>query len=799
MRSRIRRCSRIPGLRRGEAGVAKRKTWPHVCTLILCALLTTLFICRARNGWAFATADKESKGLSTIKHAVTVPDMIGMVLPSELTVPGNFSDERQVATFSPDGKRFVVVLQEGQMATNGTKSSLLLFQTRDLLRRHESRILCTMTSLSNRPGIDRVRWQDNGNLIFLGSPGNAPATLYVLNVRTEGVTQLIRHKTNIFEYDFNPRTKSIVFAAEQTPRALLNEGADRHGILVQSQSPDELLGSKNMSIPRGVFAEYYALDSLGNERRIRTVGGGAGWLPLRISPDGRYAIAETILTKRPPQAWSTYANRRLQAAVTAATTGGEQAWIYQLELINLRSGHSHVLLNSPIPPGDYPEIVWAADSRRVAAAMLYLPLEEVTDAIEVQKRRLARFAVEIEIKTGATSIITEDSIHLEDWRATTKELRGYLGRGDAGATKRGDAVAYKKSDGKWARVPAAGDGERSGPERFEVFLKQSMNEPPKVVARDVTTGESVQILDPNPKFSGLTFGEVREVSIARPKAPPFQVGLYLPVGYRPSRRYPLVIQTHGWNPNKFWIDGPFTSAFAAQALAGAGIVVAQLDDLRTNMYSMADVETAVQEYDAVIQYLDREGIADSNRVGIIGFSITGASVTYALTHSRYHFAAATLADISDFGYFAYLITANSNPNYSQLIERVHGGPPAGDTLHAWLDSGLDFGLEKTSTPLRFEAYEPFAILLDWEPFTLLRSLRKAAEMIYLPDGDHVLVKPWNRYTSQQGNVDWFRFWLQRYEDPDPSKRDQYIRWRQLEELTPSFDKPRTHASNGTQQ
>jgi hypothetical protein len=32
------------------------------------------------------------------------------------------------------------------------------------------------------------------------------------------------------------------------------------------------------------------------------------------------------------------------------------------------------------------------------------------------------------------------------------------------------------------------------------------------------------------------------------------------------------------------------------------------------------------------------------------------------------------------------------------------------------------------------------------------------------------------------NLDWFRFWLQGYEDPDESKRPQYVRWRALRKL-----------------
>ncbi|HEX7115087.1 MAG TPA: hypothetical protein VF193_08130 [Steroidobacter sp.] len=32
------------------------------------------------------------------------------------------------------------------------------------------------------------------------------------------------------------------------------------------------------------------------------------------------------------------------------------------------------------------------------------------------------------------------------------------------------------------------------------------------------------------------------------------------------------------------------------------------------------------------------------------------------------------------------------------------------------------------------------------------------------------------------NLDWFRFWLQDIEDPNPAKAEQYERWRKLREL-----------------
>jgi hypothetical protein len=55
-------------------------------------------------------------------------------------------------------------------------------------------------------------------------------------------------------------------------------------------------------------------------------------------------------------------------------------------------------------------------------------------------------------------------------------------------------------------------------------------------------------------------------------------------------------------------------------------------------------------------------------------------------------------------------------------------------------------------------------------------------MLMLEDGEHILQRPWVRMVSQQGNVDWFSFWLTGEEDPDPTKVEQYARWRELRKL-----------------
>ncbi len=73
-------------------------------------------------------------------------------------------------------------------------------------------------------------------------------------------------------------------------------------------------------------------------------------------------------------------------------------------------------------------------------------------------------------------------------------------------------------------------------------------------------------------------------------------------------------------------------------------------------------------------------------------------------------------------------------------------------------------------------------MYHWEMHSILRMLGRPAEFLFFEDGAHELVKPRHRYVSLQGNVDWFSFWLQGYEDPDPAKAEQYARWRELRKL-----------------
>jgi dipeptidyl aminopeptidase/acylaminoacyl peptidase len=291
------------------------------------------------------------------------------------------------------------------------------------------------------------------------------------------------------------------------------------------------------------------------------------------------------------------------------------------------------------------------------------------------------------------------------------------------------------------------------------------------------------LLDLNPQFDDLKFARVEEIEWKGSDGHDVRGGLYYPVHYVAGKRCPLVIQTHGWNPKKFWIDGPWTWAFAAQALAGKGFAVLQVPDPDEDLAGTpGETARAVAAFEGAIEYLDGTGLIDRARVGLIGFSRTGIYMRYALTHSDYHFSAASVMDSNDGGYFQYLVLSNASPGWAEYSEGINGGSPYGEGLKKWMEHSLGFSIDKVRTPLRIVSPRPSSVLLEWEWFAALVRLSKPVEMVMMQDGEHILQKPWDRVISQQGNVDWFCFWLKGEEDPGPAKAEQYARWRELRKL-----------------
>jgi dipeptidyl aminopeptidase/acylaminoacyl peptidase len=197
---------------------------------------------------------------------------------------------------------------------------------------------------------------------------------------------------------------------------------------------------------------------------------------------------------------------------------------------------------------------------------------------------------------------------------------------------------------------------------------------------------------------------------------------------------------------------------------------------------------ALGGYESVVAQLAAEGRIDPDRVGIIGFSRTCDTVMYAITHNPRLFAAATIANGLTYGPLQYFSAVDSSPVANVALQQWdlhYQGKPFGSGLSNFLRDNPIFSVAAVATPVRIETRSgriPQLLTTDWESYAALRSLDKPVDLIMLPYASHVVSMPSDVLASQQGEVDWMRFWLQGYEEGDPAKADQYRRWEKLCDL-----------------
>ena len=307
-----------------------------------------------------------------------------------------------------------------------------------------------------------------------------------------------------------------------------------------------------------------------------------------------------------------------------------------------------------------------------------------------------------------------------------------------------------------------------------VCVAAEADSPPRLERVDLESGESYVLFEPNAALAQdmaqLAPARLLRWKDARGRSFTGQFYSARALGGEPA---PLFV-TYYTCPG--FVRGGYGDEWPLASMMQAGISALCINQLPG--YTMDAVErhgegTAAVE--SVIDLLAAEGEVDRARVGMGGLSYGGAVTLWTITESDVLAAASVANPVVSPLY--YLIGSMKEDVFFGSLREMWGLEEPGKTPERWHAMSPVFKLDKVQAPILFQHSEQeYMYALDYV-IPLIRSHR--ADLYVFPHEPHQKFQARHKLALYERNLDWFRFWLQGHEDADPSKQDQYARWREM--------------------
>lgn len=783
-----------------------------MCKTLLRVATATLGCAVLFSACGTAEAAKEAVG-PTVAEVV---EFTRIIQPS-----GSDPDELR-AQVSPDQAHAFIVTRQADVKSNLNRYRILLLDL-DPQRLEAGRPAAPQVVLSvdarqddsyGEPFIRAVRWADHRTLVLLARVADAPVQVYRLDVVTRELIQLTRETHAIVSFAVSGDLRRVLYAV-QWPNPPMPEGA--HNVVVGNQSFWSVkFGQHDLRSQHRLY-RYFVVDS-GSRSPPRPLGdafseGSSAEPQVSLSPDGRWAL----LPRYEPQRQLEWARRYPMVAELARRYGPSlgidpQGYfsrpsgyvVRRMVAYRLADGRAQTVLDAPddaLPGGGQrrKDRLWQGDGQSVVLAGTHLPRDTS------RAPTTASHIIEYWPDSGRWEVIAALAGRLQEVHDLGRN--GFVAI-DGERRRR----FVRRADGGWREVDPTLADPASSRGGWTLRVDETLNQPPDIMA-SAAGRRSVLLTMLNPQFVTERWGTMRPYAWQDAKGRRWDGGLMAGSGAPVLGRRPLVIQTYGFAPDRFYLDGPnvslgYTSGFAGRAFLREGMLVLAMP-WRASSTVPADERDAVQAFiDGVrgaVDALVAQGLVDPARVGIMGWSATGERVLNLVTFSGVPIRAATLLDGDANTLFAMAVTYGASDGIWIRTQRINDGLPFGQSLQRWMHNDPSLHTDCVRTALRIESYGPW-VLNNWDIYALLRRQYKPAEMVVIPGGTHSLSRPAERMVSLQGNVDWYRFWLKGEErtqallpaETAESLRTQYARWREMESLKKADDaKPRCARVAGT--
>lgn len=329
-----------------------------------------------------------------------------------------------------------------------------------------------------------------------------------------------------------------------------------------------------------------------------------------------------------------------------------------------------------------------------------------------------------------------------------------------------DVASQKLTQVTHERGVVVGTGQDEETDLFLVSFTSPTDPADYYVARPQTLGERarwIRVSRANPQVEALVLGEYEALHWKSTDGQMVEGILVRPLAYEKGKRYPLIVQLHGGpagaDQNRFSSNwGNYVHVFAAGGYAVFLPNYRGSDAYGEKFRTQIAGDYFKQGYDDIISgvdYLVERGIADPDKLGMMGWSAGGHWSDWTLTHTNRFKAISTGAGAVDW------ISMYAETDMQAPREYYFKGKPWENWDHFVAVSPLRY-IQNAKTPTLIHVGEADPRVpkpQSDELFMALKKLGIPVEYIVYPRMPHGLIEPRFQMVKMVAEYHWFEKWI----------------------------------------
>ncbi|WP_447736926.1 Atxe2 family lasso peptide isopeptidase [Rhodanobacter soli] len=306
-----------------------------------------------------------------------------------------------------------------------------------------------------------------------------------------------------------------------------------------------------------------------------------------------------------------------------------------------------------------------------------------------------------------------------------------------------------------------------------VCVTASADQPPRLERVDLESGKRHVLFDPNADLAADMEHTVQPQLIRwSDGAGHHFTGQFFPArrtGHGPPPLFVNYYDCRGFLRGGVGDEWPFAS------LAEDGVSALCINHGPWFADAVARYNEGLSAVKSAVDLLASQGKIDRTRVGMGGLSFGSEIALWVATKSDLLTAVSVTSPPVSPLYF--LLNSLKGRSLAVGLKNVWQLGSPEETPKRWRALSPAYSVDKLHAPLLLQMPEQeYLYSLD---YVIPLLLDNRADLYVFPNEPHQKFQPKHKLAAYERNIDWFRFWLQGYEDPSLDKREQYEHWHVL--------------------